>query len=378
MKIISYTIIITALVVACNNKGGDVAGVQDVGSNNIVILSDTQYKALGVRLAPPTIKSIPLTTQVNGTLDVPPQNLVTISPPMGGFVKSTKLLQGMKVKEGEVIATLEHQDYIQLQQDYLDNISKLEYLEAEYDRQQQLAQENVNSQKALQQARSNFESARATADGLRAKLGMLNIDPGDIARHGIRSRIELYAPVSGFVTEVNVNLGEYVANTDVMFRIVNMEHLHAELQVYEKDIRLVRAGQKVSFTLAHETSPRTATVYLVGKEISKERTVRVHCHLDQEDESLLPGMYVTARIETNAEEGNVIPLNSIVSFEGEHAIFVKRGRRQFELILVKTGNSSNDSIIIRHAPGLHPGDSIVTDGAFELLGMLKNNAEADE
>ena len=378
MKNILYVIIISAFVAACNNKEADVDSGQDGRANNNVTLSDAQYKALAIRLAPSEVKSIPMTTQVNGSLDVPPQNLVTISPPMGGFVKSTKLLQGMKVKEGEVIATLEHQDYIQLQQDYLDNVSKLEYMDAEYNRQKQLAQENVNSQKALQQARSNFESARATAEGLRAKLRMLNINPGDIARHGIRSRIELYAPVSGFVTEVNVNLGEYVANTDVMFRIVNMEHLHAELQVYEKDIRYVRAGQKVSFTLANETSPRTATVYLVGKEISKERTVRVHCHLDQEDESLLPGMYVTARIETDSEKGNVVPLSSIVSFDGEHAIFVKRGERQFELILVKTGNSSNDSIIIRQAPGLQPGDSIVISGAFELLGMLKNSAEADE
>src|SRR5690606_1145648 len=140
-------------------------------------LSEMQYKSIHLRLGQITAKKMATTLQVNGELDVPPQNLVTISAPMGGFVKSTKLLQGMRVHKGEVIAILEHQDYIQLQQDYLYNVSNREYAETEFKRQEELLKENINSQKNFQLAKSNYERAKAQVQGLHAKLRMLNIDP---------------------------------------------------------------------------------------------------------------------------------------------------------------------------------------------------------
>ena len=370
-----YLTLILAIALAassCTKSSKDAQPVKDSAQSNTLTLSEAQYKSVHIRLGQITSKKMVTTLQVNGVLDVPPQNLVTISAPMGGFVKDTKVLQGMQIKKGEVIAVLEHQDYIQLQQDYLDNASKLEYLQVEYLRQEELSKENINSKKNFQLAKSNYESAKAQVEGLRAKLKMLNIDPSAIATNGITSQIKIHAPLSGFVTEVNVNIGSYVNNVDPMFRIVDVNHLHAELQVYEKDIHKVHIGQRVNFHLPGETSARTASVFLVGKEISKDRTVRVHCHLDKEDENLLPGMYVSAAIETLSEDAQAINSSAIVSFDGQKGIFVKRGDRRFELVEVKTGTSAESFTVIEVGPELLPGDSIVVEGTFELLGLLKN------
>ena len=64
-------------------------------------------------------KDISAVLKLNGIIEVPPQNMIAVSVPLGGYLQSTHLLEGMKVKKGEIIATLEDQQYIQIQQDYL-------------------------------------------------------------------------------------------------------------------------------------------------------------------------------------------------------------------------------------------------------------------
>jgi membrane fusion protein, heavy metal efflux system len=361
---------------SCGEKQPETTDSPSATSANVITLTDSQFKAADITLGKFERKPMGTTLQVNGMLDVPPQNLITIAAPMGGFVKSTKLLQGMKVQKGEVLVTLENQEYIQLQQEYLDQVSKLEFSEAEYNRQQELAKENVNALKSLQQSKANYLSTKASVKGLAARLAMINISTKSLEAGDIQPAIKLYSPIQGYVTIVNVNIGQYVNATDVMFKIVNIEHLHAELQVYEKDINKLSIGQKVSFQLPNETNIRTASVYLIGKEISPERTVRVHCHLDKEDEHLLPGMYITAEIETTLQETDVVPATAIVNFEGDDFLFATAGtKEQFEIIKVTTGNSTAEYTEVQLPQGFDKSRSIVTNGAFELLGILKNTQD---
>ncbi|MEX1238451.1 MAG: efflux RND transporter periplasmic adaptor subunit [Cyclobacteriaceae bacterium] len=375
MKQIIRLVVFVVTLAGCG-KNNDLVKVIEQAEQNTIVVTDAQYKAAAIEVG--QIQNMPLSRklQVNGMLDVPPQNLVTISAPMGGFVKWTKLLQGMKVKKGAVLVTLENQEYIQLQQDYLDNRSKLEFLQNEYERQQALSKENINSEKVLQQAKSQYESSRAIVKGLEAKLLMLNIRPTSLQNGEIKPVIYLYSPIDGFVTQVNVNIGQFVNGTDVMFKIVNLEHIHVELQVYEKDIRELKVGQNLTFTLINDQEPKTASVYLIGKEISPERTVRVHCHLDTEDPSLLPGMFVTATIEAKTGNANVVPVDAIVNIGGQNMIFVPSGKHQFKAVRVETGGQTDSHIeILPIERNLQVGESIVVKGAFELLGLLKNEQE---
>ncbi|MBK7338570.1 MAG: efflux RND transporter periplasmic adaptor subunit [Saprospirales bacterium] len=139
----------------------------------------------------------------------------------------------------------------------------MEYAEAEYKRQEELARENVNAGKTLQAAKAEYTSLKARVAGLEAKTGgqrarleLLGIDPDRLSPDNFQSEISLYSPTNGYVTEVNVNAGKYVGSTEVMFKIADTEHLHAELTVFEKDILKLKVGQKVRFMLANETRER--------------------------------------------------------------------------------------------------------------------------
>lgn len=375
MKNLQLIIALAVVALACDRTPDSetVSGIDTVA--NTVMLTKAQYDAANIRLGSIERKVMRTTLELNGVLDVPPQNLVTVSAPMGGFVKSTPLLQGKKVKKGEVLVTLENQDYIQLQQDYLQARSRIAVLEAEYKRQQELARENVNSKKALQQANAEYESTVATIAGLEARLAMLNIKPSTIVRTGIKSTINLYSPIDGFVTDVNVNIGQFVNATDAMFRIVNPDHLHAELQVFENDIFKIKVGQKVQMRLASGGVPRTATVYLIGKEVSPDRSIRVHCHFDEEAADLIPGMFVTAVVERDSEEADAVQDGAVVSYEGQYFVFTAPDDLQFRAIPVTLGNSDGEMTAIHLPDGFDSASPIVVNGAFQLLGLLKNEQE---
>lgn len=366
---------LSTLLFACGSNPQEQVAMVDSLQANVITLTSLQYKSSNIKLGKLERRPVAQRITVNGKLDVPPQNLVIISAPLGGFVKSTKLLSGMKVKKGDVLAVLENQEYIQLQQDYLDNRTKLEYAEADYTRQQELARENVNALKSLQLAKSQYESLRAMVSGLEAKLAMINLSPTSVKDGKIKSTINLYAPITGFITMVNVNIGQFVNATDVLFKIVNLEHMHAELQVYERDINKIAVGQRVTFRLANDSSSYQAFVSLVGKEISPERTVQVHCELNTRDRSLLPGMFVTAVIETASKETDVVPTTAVSSFEGKDYIFVSSGDNQFKAIRVVTENSVGNLTEVRLQEKVVSGTTIVTTGAFELMGLLKNKQE---
>lgn len=354
-----------------------------------VELTTAQMRTAGVALGKMEEKQISGTVKVNGVLDVPPQQLVSISAPLGGFLKNTKLLQGSRVQKGESIATIENLDFIQLQQDYLEAKSNYDFAKADYERQESLSKENVNSQKTLQQSKSSYTTWQAKFNGLKEKLKVLNISTASVEAGNISSVINLYSPINGYVTEVNVNIGKFVNPADVLFEIVDTEHLHAELIIFEKDVPKVKLGQKVRFILANETKERIATVYLIGREISKDRTIQIHCHIDKEDKELLPGMYLTAVVETGGQKVSAVADQAIIDYEGKKYVFIatkndtdekeSHGSKEdqyFEMIEVEAGNSELGFTEISSAQiEKLRTSSIVVSGAYAILSKMKNSEE---
>ena len=339
-----------------------------------VLVSKEQLSVSGIELGQVQPRGLSGGLKVTGMLDVPPQNLVNITAPLGGFLRSTDLLQGMRVTKGQVIAVIENPEYIQLQQDYLDTKSQADYLETEYQRQKQLAAENVNAQKTLQKSIADLTSMKARNSGLRAKLKMLSIDADQLQPEFIKSTIELRAPITGFVTRVFSAIGAFVAPTEVMFTIVDTEHLHAELVCFERDLPGIKIGQKIRLTLAQENTERTATVYLIGKEISAERTVRIHGHLDHEDRNLIPGMYLKAIIQTGTEQVSSLPEEAVLNFEGKQVIIVQVNGEIFRLMEVTTGISENGFVQVILPDSFDKAKTqVVVRNAYKLLSKMKNS-----
>ncbi len=395
-KYICYLMSLSLLIsISCSKKDeGTVAEEHHGDEETVVELTDAQMKTADIVLGSMEKRQISGTIRVNGKLDVPPQQLVSISAPLGGFLKSTSLLEGSRVKKGQLIATIENLDFIQIQQDYIEAKSQFDLAKADYGRQQELAKDNVNSQKTLQQAQSNFKTWQAKTIALEEKLRVLNIKPADVEGGSIKSTINLYSPIEGYVTEVSVNIGKFASPTDVLFEIVDTEHLHAELIVFEKDVPKLKIGQKVRFTLANETTDRMATIYLIGREIGENRTVQIHCHIDKEDKEFLPGMYLSAIVETGGAMVPALPDEAVIDYQGKKYVFMlteghheeheDRGQesgeehheegKHFEMVQVQIGHSELGYTEIVSSDSLKD-TQLVIRGAYAILSKMKNAEE---
>lgn len=384
-----------ALFSSCKDKTTATEVAHDHNEEEMIVeLSEAQYKTAAIALDKVAMKNLSASIQVSGMLDIPPQNLVSVSALMGGFIKSTDLLQGMKVHKGQVIASIQNPDFIQIQQDFLDNQSKLKFAEQEYKRQEELAKENVAAQKTMQQSLAEYQSLKATHSGLLEKLSILGITPASLEQGNIRSTVNIVAPISGYVTTVNVNIGKFVNPQDVICEIVDPEHMHVELTVFEKDLSKIKIGQKIRFVLINESDKeRTAKVYLINHKISEDRTVRIHAHMDKEDASLIPFMYLKAYIETGAQALTALPDEAIVSSGGKYYIFKDaKGHAEptggdlkhheeaysFQAIEVGKGISQNGYTEVSLPEGFDlQNTEIVTKGAYALLSKM-NNSEEEE
>lgn len=380
----------TVILASCENKkvAEDITAATETAAkeeDNTVELTAAQYKTSGVTLGTIEKKSISGVLKVNGTIDVPPENLISITTQMGGIVKSTPLLQGSTVSKGQIIAVLQNQEYVQLQQDYLENKSQLELADAEYKRQQELARQNINAQKILQQARSQYQTMLSRESALRQRLLLININSATLTPANIRSTINIYAPINGYVTKVNVNSGKFVSPNDVMFEIVNSANLHVELKVFQKDVDLIKKGQKVRFSLQNEAEERVATVTLVGREINEDKTVTVHCVANTQSRNLIPGAYLNALIETGTEEVNALPETAIADFAGKKYVFIETGQRKdekgevnyhFQLLEVAIGSADAGYVEVKLPENFDLATGkVVTKGAYDLISKMKNSEE---
>jgi cobalt-zinc-cadmium efflux system membrane fusion protein len=313
--------------------------------------------------------------EVSGTIDVPPQNKAIVSAFIGGYIKRTPLLIGNKVKKGQPLLTLENPEFVQMQQEYQESFEQLRYLKSEFERQKSLVAEQITSVKNFLKAESEYKRNLATYNGLREKLKMLNISPENVEKGILVSEATIFAPIDGSITKVNVSKGMYVSPADDIMEIVNTDHIHLELSVFEKDIMNIKKDQKIRFKISEASEQYyDAEVYLVGTSIdSDSRTVKVHGHLhDDENHNFAVGMFVEAAIITSNKSIPALPNESIVIQDNNQYVLslISEGNEGyvFETKAVDVGDSYNGYTAITEMGDLKDSDQVIVKGGFNLLG----------
>ena len=375
-----YSIVIAAFIIllaACRQKENAVEATVKASEEFSASLTPAQYKNAGIETGKIEQREISSILKVNGKIDVPPQNMVSISVPLGGYLKTTQLLPGIHVSKGQVIAVMQDQQYIQLQQDYLTAKASISFVENEYNRQRDLNKSQASSDKVFQQAEADFKRQRILITSLAAKLQLAGINVNKISETNVNSSINIYSPINGFVSKVNVNIGKYVSPTDVLFELINPLDIHLNLKVFEKSLDKLYIGQKlITYTNNHPEKKYSCKVILIGKDLNMEGNTEVHCHFEVYDKSLVPGTYMNAEIEVKNKLAFALPSDAIVRFEGKQFVYKVKGTNQFEMVEVTVGESENGFTEIVLMPDSElPSADFVIKGAYSILMMMKNKAE---
>ncbi|MFO7938634.1 MAG: efflux RND transporter periplasmic adaptor subunit [Bacteroidales bacterium] len=311
-----------------------------------------------------------------GTLEALPDQLVSITTPMGGRITNLNYVPGDFVKQGAVLATLEDLEIIKLQEAFLEAKALLKYAEQDYKRQGQLTVENAASIKRMQDAEAAYWSEKARYESLKKQLQMLNLDVATIAKGDLQSHMVLRSPISGFVTTLNGNLGKFVEARSAVYQVVDISQLHAHLQVYQRSITQLQPGMKMQFEVVGvPDTKRVTTLQNVGQMLkSGEQSFSVYASIENEDALLKPGMKIQGEIFLQEKTYYTIPSEGIVTYNDESVVFIYRDE-QYRPVPVTKGPEYGDWVgLIDPDEQLKTGE-VVVKGAYYLVGQLWNQTE---
>ncbi len=376
--IVNFVVIVVML--SCGSKEKEATEVaKEEEQETIVELNAEQLKNADIAIGYPVETNMHASIKVNGVVDVPPQGMVSVSFPLGGYLKSSHLLPGMGVKKGEVIAMLEDQSYVQLQQDYLMAKAKMEFLSVDLSRQKELSDQDAASKKTYQQASAEFKTQQVLIRSLEEKLRIVGIDPEKLSVNTITRTISLRSPINGYVTKVNVNIGKYVNPADVLFELVDPDDIHAALTVFEKDIMQIKKGMKATVSLADRPGKKyEVDVILVTRNVDENRGGLVHCHFENANHELLPGMFLNGSFELDNKKTLAVPVSALVRYQSKPYLFIAKDSSRFEMIEVEIGVINEQMVELKTKTNIDwKTQRVVLKNAYSLLGKLKNKMEDD-
>jgi len=381
--VLLFSLVLFALM-SCKKAVKTESEKDEILAEDIVELRADQIKLAKIETGAIKMRSISGTLKVNGVVSVAPQNLATVCMPLGGFIKSTSLMPGNSVRRGQTLAVIENQDFIEMQQNYLEAKNKLEYAAAEYQRHKDLYKDDVYSQKNVQQVTTEYKNLKSQVSALKQKLELIGINPAKLTEDNISRSVALTSPIAGYVKTVNVSIGKSVSSSDVLFEIVNCDKLFLELTLFEKDADKAAVGQKILFYINNESEQHDALIYQTGKSINDDKTYKVYATVVGHCKNIMPGMYVNALVEATSQQVTSLPTDAVVSFDDKDYIFIveknktEKGKlfTEYRMIKVQKGVSDKSFIEVKLPANFNIKKAkVVVKGAYNLLSAKKNAGE---
>jgi cobalt-zinc-cadmium efflux system membrane fusion protein len=362
-------------LLSCGNKKNEENKSTEVKNINIIKLTSEQVKNAGLETGNPTLKNVKEILQLQGTVTVPPKSVISISIPLGGYVKSTNLIAGMNVQKGQVLAVLEDMQFIELQQDYLMASEKFELAQNEYKRQKELNASKASSDKVLEQITTEMRTQRITMSSLEHKLTLLGINVKKLNVSTISNTIKVISPINGLVSKVNVNVGKHVNPTDMLFELIDKKDIVLTLNAFEKDVASLSIGQAVmAFANNSDSKKYEAKIAYINQSLNGDRAAEIICKVNAYNAALLPGLFINAEVEIENQKALTVPEDAVVRWQGKFYVFTALGNNQFQMIEVKSGvkNEGFNQIFSNELSNSSP---IVTKNAYTLLMSAMNNDE---
>ncbi|MCT4600038.1 MAG: efflux RND transporter periplasmic adaptor subunit [Marinifilaceae bacterium] len=365
-----------------NTSHSESEGDHDEKMEGKVILNSIQMEALDLKLDHLQKRVINSTVKTNGILVVSPKDKTDVVSYVGGNVKQIYVFEGDKVKKGQILAKLEHPDFINLQQEFITSYNKKEFLKKEYIRQSELYKNEISSGKKYQKIESDYKTAISKYQSLKIKLEMLNVNISRLEKGKIDKELLICSPMSGYISSVNLNLGSYIDAKTKMFSITNNDKIHADITIFEQDVPKVKIGQKIRMKLPGEKEEFFGEIFAIAKEYDKSgRTIKAHASINRNGKDLVIGTYISGEILLNNYNETAVPESSIVQDGGKNYIFIKdkissslhEGELAFSMLEVIVGKSQSGWTSISVVNGESEKIEVVINGAYYLLSDLQKS-----
>jgi cobalt-zinc-cadmium efflux system membrane fusion protein len=322
-----------------------------------------------VRAAGPA--KIRSTLELQGEIQFNRDRMAHVVPQLAGVVVQSAKNLGDQAKKGEVLAVIQSQALAGLKSEHLAAQTRLELAKSTHDREKQLWEEKISAQQDYLAARNALAEAQIAHRAVEQKLLALGLghDAAQRADADTLTRYEIRAPIGGVVIEKHVAAGEAVKEDATIFTIADLSSVWAEMNVYPKDLNLVKLGQKVTVRASTSNTQAEGRVSYVGSLVGEQtRSAKARVTLPNPERSWRPGLFVT--VELVQEETQVpvaVPVSAIQTYRDWKVVFGRFGDT-FEARPVELGRSDGKQVEI--LKGLEPGMRYATSNTFVLKADL--------
>ncbi|MCD9615708.1 efflux RND transporter periplasmic adaptor subunit [Chryseobacterium gleum] len=374
-----YSLALILTVTSCSKKEEEKTVYENTkftkNNENTVHLTEKQIQSVGLTTTTVQDRNMEKLMKLNGKAEIAPSHISLVSSIMGGHIKSINVINGSHFSKGQVLAVVEDPQFIQLQQDYLVTKAQLEAARLNFNRQKDLNTSKASSDKTMQTAQAEYSTLNATLKGLEEKLRIIGINAKGLSTGNIRSKINIYAPFTGFVSKILVSNGQYINPADTLFELINPSGLLLELKVFENDVNDVKVGQEILvYNNQNPGVKSNARIISVVPSIENGGSSTAVARLSSVNTEFVKGMYVNAEVNISSRYTMGLPNEAVVSFENKNYVFEDLGKSGYKMIPVAVGISDDQFTEILKADVLKD-KKIVQKGAYSLLMMLKNKAE---
>lgn len=377
-KLVKHTIflLITATSIKLLNScsSSEQTPNDEIASENKVTLTQEQSKNLKIETMALSEQTIQGVVELNGKVESPLSAKYDVHSPIAGRISGCNLFTGQKVSKGQVLAYIEDLQIVDLQQRYLSAVNNYELATIESVRQKELIDEDAGSKKNLQLAENKKKAFAFEIAAYGKQLEVLGISPSSIRKGTITSKIPLRSPISGFVTELNLQNGAFYTAEQHLITIQNVEQSYISLNGFSGKENLLASGLFVDIKRVEDTNfTLRGQIFLVNKSFTDGGKIEVHVKPIGEMK-WLPGTVVNARVLLPAKKGFAMPKNAVTEYEDKQFCWVKVGKNSYEMIPITTGIETPEFIEIKN-PEVLKGRKVVTKGAYGLYMTLKNKEE---
>lgn len=344
---------------------------------NQITLSDAQLENIDLQTVSLEKGTIPTIIRLNARSTTTPQDQISVTNMLGGFVKSIQVLPGNSVKKGQVVAILEDPSYVQLQEDYLTTKTLIVKANADFNRQKELNESQAASTKVLEEAKAELNLLQIKKRGLEEKLRLIDINPNQVSLNNIKRSLTITSPASGIVTEIYANRGKYVSSSEPILEIIQTGTPMLNIKAFENNLPFLKIGQELqAFTNADVNEKVTAKIVSISQHVNEDGSVDVLAKIVNANQlKFTTNMYFNIELTSESTLADLLPEDSVVHFEGNDYVFEVNSRNNFELIPVKTATKSNGKVQI--TTKLNVTKQYVGKGAYAILMAMKNSAEEE-
>jgi cobalt-zinc-cadmium efflux system membrane fusion protein len=351
--------------------------VESPAAKNEVRLTEASREMGGIEVDLVKTQETKSVLKAMGKVLAPKPQTAIVGHAFSARVAEVHVKLGEWVEKDQKLVTLHCLEVGTAKSDFFRAIADLELAKQNFEREQELFENEIGIEKDLRAAEAEYKIAQENREAAEKRLHVLGFNEEQVQEiaetHQIHAAIALYAPIAGKIVENNAVRGALIDQATEIMKIIDPTLLWVDAQIYEKDISKVEIGQEAEIKVpAHPDEIFHGTVSYIGDEVDDEtHTITVRAEVNNEESRLKPGMFADVDILLNGNaETLVVPKSAVLEDGRQKVVFVK-AEDSFLLREVETGPANGDCLPIVN--GLDDGEVVVIQGSHLLRSELKED-----